>query len=308
MTEITLPEYDTVGHYVLHSIMRHCTRSGLDYRPASEIASGMRHPRQEVVDALADLQAAGVIEVADQGLRLLAKCNCKVARPGRSNPQVADSTLGQFVTPANVQVRDNFEQNSRTDLTEEVMTRRLRLQESVFCKTDSGTASADNNFPIDPTEVGEWRGLPGHMKGTRLAKPIRSREVNPDTGMGLARYFNSKCREAGIGKGAPPTHFPALAKSLNRTLADDIDPAQVRAMVDRFVVNPAWSRGKTPWKVFLSRRPELLEATKRFKPQPERGTQEWKEGWAGKPKLTYEEALKLRKEINRKRELEGEQP
>lgn len=283
----TLPDYDTIGHYVLHSIIRHCSRQGLDYRLVSEIAAGMKHSRQEIEDALVELEASGVIRRAELGLRLLAKCNHKVAEAELGKPTLTDCTFGQFGSTANVQVRDKFPEKAESDLTDPKKSRRLRLQRSDECdSSDNPCVWVDNNFPTSinsSTEDAEWRGLPGILKGPHLTKGRAKSTPGPDTSLGLAKYFQQKCREGGVGKGAPSANLPALAKNLTATKADGIEPAQIRAMIDRFTANPAWSRGKEPWKVFLKMRPQLLEVTKRAAVKPPAGMTEDEERayWGG---------------------------
>lgn len=300
----TLPDYNTVGHYLLHSIMKHCTRHGLDYRPISEIALGMRQPQRDVCDALADLEAMGVVRVAELGMRLLVRCNCKVAKAKRGQPEPDDSTLVQPEVPVNVQVRDKFEEKSKNRSHGGLyLSRPSGLHPLDDCSSIAPSAWSykDNLTSSDPTP-GEWRGLPGVLKGTRLAKARATRaDPNPDTGLGLAKYFQKKCWDADIGKGVQ-CNLPALAKQLNALKKTGVEPIQIRAMIDKFVVNPKWSRGKEPWLVFLKRRSHLLEATKTVRIQSE--YEALRPVWVGK-KYTYEELAAQNEEIRRNRAARG---
>jgi hypothetical protein len=71
----------------------------------------------------------------------------------------------------------------------------------------------------------------------------------------LARdYFPTVCRQKKLGA-LSPWNWKNLAKQFKDW---DQPPEVIRTMIDKFGEHPDWCRGKTPWKVFLAHREQLL--------------------------------------------------
>lgn len=87
---------------------------------------------------------------------------------------------------------------------------------------------------------------------------ITRRPPSPDTARELSRYFDRAARKAGYT--FEPTNFSALSGTIARWKREGLDADRIRLMVDAFFRTNRNLRG-TPWKVFVSQRHKLIEAT-----------------------------------------------
>lgn len=89
-------------------------------------------------------------------------------------------------------------------------------------------------------------------------KPEPRREPGPDTLAGLIRYWNSKMELVEWGSGLAGTDVKKLTQAFSRYRKNGVTPEQLRAMIDRYAMDPGMrTAGKLPWVDFLSKR-ELL--------------------------------------------------
>ncbi|MFI6512961.1 hypothetical protein ACIBCT_35630 [Streptosporangium sp. NPDC050855] len=91
--------------------------------------------------------------------------------------------------------------------------------------------------------------------------PAKGRSTNPDTGLGLAQYFETRMRASNdLAAKVGTTNLPALAKSLNGWKQAGVTPDQIRSMIDIYASDPSlhW-QGRVAWVSFLARRAALAE-------------------------------------------------
>ncbi|WP_188187603.1 hypothetical protein [Nonomuraea sp. SYSU D8015] len=96
---------------------------------------------------------------------------------------------------------------------------------------------------------------------TEVVPAPKDRLINPDTGLGLAHYFQKTMRASDdLAAKVGTVNLPALAKSLNGWKQAGVTPDQIRAMIDIYASDPSLHlRGRVAWVSFLARRAALAE-------------------------------------------------
>lgn len=246
-------------HTVLHILSMHARRTS----PRKMIVQKDDYPtlgffaklnRTRFTRAIWELENLSVIDSTSTGHRIIEPCNCKgsASSPGTFDFEVSrrlDSPDGERARPSEREVHRR-ESGYRPG---------IRRQGAQVPEQDNA------NTPPLSSVLEEIKRYKSESAQNSIERTFgRDGRANRRSGRTLwnitTQYFPYKCMNAGLimtdfatGSGAAVLYKQVCAWKL--------PPVLVSAMVDEFVSHPDWCRTTSPWKVFISRREQILRMT-----------------------------------------------
>jgi hypothetical protein len=235
---------------VLYAISRQARKAkdGLDHRSLSELAASLRSLHySEIRSALAELQDEGIIQRGMSsrgegwGLAIAVESCEEKSLEDLTSPQrgrVASHTgCGtRGVVPGVAHTGDD------SGGIAEGYTGIANQPYSTLLRTSSGGSGEVHIF-----------------RGRDIVKRKRSRLTDPDSPVGLAKYFGEVAVEKGFTWGE--TNVSALAHWFKTAKEAGMSPEEVRKLIRLFWMKPEVIRGagKPPWRLFLNQREALAK-------------------------------------------------